>query len=324
MNISVLDRVAVVAVSMGLAHAAWAQSPNYPSRTITLIVPYSPGALTDSLARLVADKFRARWSQTVVVENRNGAGGNIGADIVARAPHDGYTLLFTAPGPLVINKSLYSQLSYDPDSFEPVSLVTTSPIMLIVNPKGPAKTMQELIAYAKANPGKLNYASGGIGTFGHLTAELFNALAGIKTNHVPYRGNGPAIVDLLGNQVDLLFADLGAALTMVNDGSLLALGIAGDQRNPDLPNVPNMSEVLPGFSPVAWYGIVAPAGTPSAITKRLSTAVAESLKQPDFAKRLREWSIEAIGSTPAEMATFLKQERQRWGDVIRTNGIKAE
>jgi tripartite-type tricarboxylate transporter receptor subunit TctC len=153
---------------------------------------------------------------------------------------------------------------------------------------------------------------------------LFNALAGIKTNHVPYRGNGPAIVDLLGNQVDLLFADLGAALTMVNDGSLLALGIAGDQRNPDLPNVPNMSEVLPGFSPVAWYGIVAPAGTPSAITKRLSTAVAESLKQPDFAKRLREWSIEAIGSTPAEMATFLKQERQRWGDVIRTNGIKAE
>lgn len=307
-----------------LAFSVHVQSQDYPARPIRVIVPAAPGGALDRMARLVSDRLQAKWQQPALVENRPGAGGNVGADFVAKAAPDGHTLLFTDAGQIALYKLLYSRLSYDPDAFAFVSLVTMSPSVLVVHPKMAEQNLQQLIAYARANPDKLNYASAGNGTSLHLAGELFKTGSGVKIVHIPYKGSGPALADLLGGQVDMMFHGLGFVLPHIKAGKLRVLGIGSEKRNPLLPDTPAISEVLPGYAAMNRHVMVAPPGTPPAVASKLSAAIAESLRQPEVAKQLAELSIEAIGSTPAEMAQFIAQERERFGSVIRSGGITAE
>ena len=316
-------KVPLVALAFVLGPPLYAQ--DYPVRTVTVVVPTAAGSGPDTLARAIADKLRERWGQPVIVENRAGAGQNIGAQAVSRAAPDGYTLLFTPQGVLVANKSLYPRLAYDPEALEPVTVVARIPVVLVVNPTLPVHTLRQLIDYAKAHPDRLNYASAGSGSTPHLTAELLKSRAGIKLTHVAYASNPPAVIGLLGGQVDMMFLDLGAVLPHIRAGKLRALAIASDKRSLNLPDVPAMSESLPGFSVAPWWGVAAPPATPPAITARVAAAVADALKQPDVAKRLADMgSIEAVGSTPTEMARFMTQERALWGGLIRAIGATAD
>ncbi len=314
----------VMLLTAALGFASIARADDYPGKPIRIIVPYPPGGSVDALARVVADKLREKWSQSVIVENRAGAGGNIGAEVVWRSAPDGHTLLFAAPGPYAINKSLYGTLAYEPETFAPVGIVTASHIILIAYPRPGLESLQQLIAFAKANPGKLNYASSGNGTASHLAAELFKAMGGLNIGHVPYKGSAPAMADVLAGHADMSFVELSTALPQVRGGKVRALGVGSDKRKPVLPDVPAVAEALPGFIASTWFGMVAAPKTPAAITNQLSAAVAEALKQPDVAKRLTEMNVDAIGSTPAEMAQFMKQESERWGNVIRVTGTKAD
>lgn len=318
-----LIQVSLAALALVCGPPSHAQ--NYPGRTVTIIVPGTPGASSDILARIIADKLRKQWGQTVIVDNRPGAGLNIGAEAVAKAPPDGYTLLFTPQSPLVVNKSLHAKLNYDPDALAPVSVMVKVPVVLVVNPKVPAHTVGELIDHAKARPGKLNYASPGSGSTPHLTAELLASRTGISLVHVPYKSNPQAVGDLLSGQVDMMFLTLGQVLPQIRSGKLRALAVVGDQRNAVLPDTPTMSETLPGFSVAPWWGVVAPAKTPTAITTQVAAAVAAALKQPDVVKWMEDQGgMEAVGSTPADMARFMTQERKLWGDLIRAVGATAD
>ncbi|HEX4326329.1 MAG TPA: tripartite tricarboxylate transporter substrate binding protein [Burkholderiales bacterium] len=308
--------------AFSLSFAARAQ--DYPSKPIRLIIPFQPGGGSDTLARLLGEKLTAKWKQPVIVENHAGAGGNLGAEIVAKAPPDGYTLLISSPGPVVINKNLYDKLSFDPEGFEPVSIIATNYGVLAVNPKAGFDSVPQLIAYARANPNKLNYASAGSGTTPHLAGELFKSLAGINLTHVPYKGAGPAFTGLLGGEVDMMFVDVFIALPHVRTGRLRALALGGGARNPLLPNVPVMAETVPGFDYQVWQGMVAPAGTPAALRGRIAAAVAEAVQQSDMRKRLADVGLEAVGSMPAEMAQVMRADRERWGRVIRATGAKAD
>jgi len=307
---------------LGLCSSAQAQ--DYPTRPIKIIVPYPAGATTDAMARMVAEKMREKLGQIVIVENRAGAGGNIGADAVAKAAPDGYTLLLSAAGPLVLNKSLYSSLTYDPDTFVPISVVATSNSALIVSPKLGVDTVQGLISLAKTRPAELNYASSGKGSTPHMAAELFKAMAGVKIEHVPYKGSGPAIADVIAGHVDLAFVELSLALPQANGGRVRLLAVGSEKRKPALPDVATVSEALPGFMAVTWFGIVAPPKTPAAIVNKLSATIAEALKQPDVVKRMAELNIEPGGGKPADMAQFMKLEGERWGKVIRATGMTVE
>lgn len=313
----------VMAAAIAYALPAAAQAPAYPKQPIKLVVPSPPGATTDALARVVADKLQKKWGQPAVVDNLPGAGGNIGAEAAYKANPDGYTLLFSFPSPLVVNKSLYKKLSYDPDRFEPVSLMAIVPLVLAVNPHVAATSAQQLIAFAKANPNRLNYASQGYGTTGHLAGELFKSLAGVQIVHVPYKGSAPALTDLLGGQVQMMFIELSTVLPNIRAGTLRALAVGSEKRSALLPNVPAMSEVLPGFEASTWFGMVAPPKTPMPIINQLSAAMAAIVHDPDVAKRLAAISADAVGDTPAEMAKFLHDERARWGNVIRETGATA-
>jgi tripartite-type tricarboxylate transporter receptor subunit TctC len=233
-------------------------------------------------------------------------------------------LLLTPPPPLVINKSLYAKLSFNPDAFVPVSLISSSPNVLLIHPRVGVETIKQLIEFAKANPGRLNYASPGNGSTTHLSAELFKLMARVSAVHVPYKGTGPAIADLLGGQVDMMFVEMGAAVAHIRSRKVRALAVGSEKRNPSLPDVPTVSEVLPGFVSMTSSNIVAPPNTPAAIVNKLSAAIGEIMRQPDVTNRLRETSTSAIGSTPAELGQFLKQENERWGGVIRATGTKLE
>lgn len=317
-----LSAAAVLVCAVQVSASTFAE--DYPSKPIRIIVPLASGASFDTASRLLADKLREKWGQPAVVEDRAGASHNIGAEAAFKAPPDGYTLLFAPPPSLVINKSLFAKLAYDPDLFVPVSTVLSTYNMLVVNPKVTAANVQQLIEFAKAHPERLNYASSGSGTTPHLAAELFNTMAGVKIVHVPYKGTSPAIMDLMGGQVDIMFADIGLAGPYIRAGKLRVLAVASQKRSAAMPDIPAMSEILPGFLSVIWLGVVAPPGTPSPIAKQISAAIAEVLKQPDIEKRLADMSFDAIGSTPEEMALFMAQERDRWGKVIRASGAKAE
>ena len=306
-----------VLLAAAAAFAFSVQAQDYPSSPIKFVVPSAPGATTDALARIVGEQLQRKWGQPVIVENRAGAGGNIGAEYAIKANPDGYTLLFSYPAPVVVNKSLYAKLSFDPDGFVPVSLVGTAPLVLAVPPKVAAKSVQELIAFAKANPDRLNYASQGSGTTGHLAAELFKSMAGVSIVHVPYKSSAPAQTALLSGEVDMMLVELSSVLPQISAGKLRALAVGSEKRNPFLPEVPAMAEVLPGYVALTWFGVVAPPKTPPAIVNKLAAAVGEALKQPDVAKKLRGMTVDAIGSTPAEMALFMRQERERWANVIR-------
>jgi tripartite-type tricarboxylate transporter receptor subunit TctC len=301
-----------------------AAAQDFPAKPIKIIVPYAAGGGADIMARIVAQKLQEKWGPAVIVENRAGADGNLGAEAVFTAEPDGHTLLFTAQGPLVVNQSLYGKLPYDPDAFAPVSLVVVAYSVLLAHPKVPASSLQELIAFAKASPDQLNYASQGIGTAAHLTAELFKSMAAVKIVHVPYKGSGPALNDLVAGHVNIMFGELAAAHPYIGSGMLRPLAVSSEQRNPSMPDVPTVSEVLPGFVVTSWWAMVAPPGTPPAIVNKLSAAIAETLKQPDVAARLVDMSMVGTGSTPAELASFMQQERERWGNVIRTSGARAE
>ena len=308
-----------VAVSLPFCVHSHAQDiAAYPNRSVRFIVPVPAGGGVDTLARIVAEVMRSKWGQPVVVENRAGAGGNIGAEAVYRADPDGYTLLFTAGGVLVTNKMLYSKLGFDPDAFVPVSLVAANYSVLVVNPKKvAAESTQQLIAFAKANPDLLDYASPGSGTGSHLTAELFKSAAGVKITHIPYKGTSPALNDIVSGQVGVMFAELGSVLPHIRAGTVRALAVTSEKRIAALPDVPTLSEVLPGVLATPWNGIVAPPKTPTALASRISSVIAEEINRPDVVKRLDDRSFDVIGSTPEQMAIFMKQEVERWGTVIR-------
>ncbi|MSQ50652.1 MAG: tripartite tricarboxylate transporter substrate binding protein [Betaproteobacteria bacterium] len=310
-----------IAAAFAFGNALHAQ--DYPVKPIRIIVP-SPGGTVDVVARLFIAKLAEKFGQSVFIENRAGAGGNIGAEAVFKAAPDGYTLLAAPPGPLVINKSLYARLAYDPDLFAPVAILATAPQVLVVHSKIRAESLSQLIAYAKANPDRLNYGSAGAGSSLHLAAEMFKAMAGVKIVHVPYKGAGPALADLTGGQVDMMFMDLGAISAHVRSGKLRALGVASEKRNALLAEVPAIRESVPGFNSIFWTGLVGPQALPAAIVNRLSAAVSEVAKQAEIAKRLVELSFESNESTHGEMAVFMKQERDRWGSVIRAIGVTAE
>ena len=313
-----------LALAAALAFALPGHAQIYPSKPIRFIVPFPPGASTDILARMIGERLTAQWGRPVTVENRSGASGNMGAEVVFKAEPDGHTLLVTPQVVLVINQVLFSKLAYEPQGFAPVTVIASIPTVLIVNPKLQAKDLQGLVALAKANPGRLNYASQGNGTVGHLTAELFATMTGIKMVHVPYKGASPALTDLVGGQVDLFFVPLASSLPLIRSGQARALAVASEKRSSFLPDVQTVSETLPGFLSIAWFAVVAPPKTPNEITNKLSAAIAETLKQPAVAKRLADLNAEPIGNSPAEMSEFLKEEIERWGAVMRSAGVKAE
>jgi tripartite-type tricarboxylate transporter receptor subunit TctC len=313
------------AFSFGFALALSAHAQDYPARPIRIVVPYPAGGSADLLPRIFAEKLGTKWGQPVLVENRPGAGGNLGAEFVYKAEPNGYTLFATAPGPLVVNQHLFRKLAFDPSQFVPVSMMAAIPNVLLVNPRVPAKTVEELIAYATANPGKLNYGSQGNGTTSHLTAELFKSTAGgLQIAHVPYKGSAPAMAALLAGEIDLMFDNLGVTLQHVKAGRLRALATGGEKRVASLPEVPAMSEILSGFSSVAWFGIVAPPKTPMPIAEKLSAAVAEAIRMPDVRERLAHLSAEPIGGTPAEMAAFMRRDEERWKIVIEAAQVKVD
>jgi tripartite-type tricarboxylate transporter receptor subunit TctC len=316
--------LAAAASSLSLALPALAQD-GYPSKLIKLVVPVPPGASTDAIARHLAQRLAAKLNQTVIVENRaGGAGGNVGAESVALAEADGYTLLFAAAGPLAINKALYPKLGYDPTRWSRISLVATIDNAMVVRPDAPFKTVAELIAYAKANPGKLNYASGGSGTTAHLGGELFKAMSGTFITHVPYRGSAAALTGFMQGQIDLMFVELAAASQHIQAGRLRLLAMGTQQRSIAQPNVPTVAETLPGFFVTVWFGLVAPPNTPPAVVARLSSAVTEVMKSPDMVSTLQGLSINPVGSSPQEFQRFTEEELQRWGKVIRDAKIAVD
>ena len=306
-----------------LSFAARAQE--WPAKPVRIIVPFPAGGSADLMPRILGEKLSGKWGQPVVVENRAGAAGNIGAEYVYRAEPDGYTLLSSSPPPLAINRLLYPKLSFDSTQFVPMSVMAAIPNVLLVHPKVPANSVEELIAYAKANPGKLNYASQGNGTTSHLTAELFKQRAGgLQIAHIPYKGTAPALTDLLGGQVDMMCDNLGVSLPHVRSGKLKALAVASAKRIASLPGVPALAETFPGFEAIAWFAIVGPPRTPSAIAEKVGADVREALKLPEVQKRLAELSAEPMALGPADTRAFIRRETERWAAVIRTAGVKLE
>jgi tripartite-type tricarboxylate transporter receptor subunit TctC len=298
--------------------------PGYPTRMIRIIVPIPPGPAADVLPRVLADKLATRWGQTVIIENRPGASGGLGAQTVAKADPDGHTLLASPSSALVTSQLFNSKLAFDPNAFVPISIFAETAYVLVVNPKVPVATLRDLIAFAKANPDKINFASAGIGSGPHLTVEMLRLAASIRMVHVPYTGLGPAMTDLLAGHVDMMFDNLGNTLPLIREGKLKALGVASDTRIVELPDVPAIAEIFPGFYSAPWLGMVAPPKTPPDIAANISLAVVEALRLPDVAKRFRDLSFKPVGTSPAETAAFLKQETERWRKVITTAGIKPQ
>ena len=308
-----------------LSIAIPAGAQDWPTRGVRIIVPFPAGGSADLLPRIVGEKLSEKWGQPVVIENRPGAAGNIGADLVFKAEPDGYVLLSAPPPPLVINRLLYPKLSYDSTQFVPITVIAAIPNVLLVHPKVGVGTVAEFIALVKNNPGKLNYASQGNGTTSHLTAELFKSMAGgLQITHVPYKGTAPALADLLSGQVEMMCDNLGVSLPHVRSGRLKALAVASAKRVSTLPEVPTLAETLPGFEAVAWFGIVGPPKTPAAIAEKIAYSVREVLNSPDVQRRLAELSAEPMGLSPAETAAFMKQETERWGAVIRSAGVRLD
>lgn len=318
--------MAVLCVGAWLApNPAWAQDA-YPSRVVKLVVPYAAGGSTDAIARLFAQSLSAVLGKQVIVDNRPGANGLIGTEGVARSPADGYTLLL---GPIATNAiagSLYSNLRYDPvKDFVAVTEVARSPLLLVVGPSVPAKSFAELQAYVRANPGKVNYASGGQGTASHIAAALLAHRAGLAIQHVPYKGSGLALNDVMGGHTDLMFDSIATSLQNVRAGKLRALGISTATRSPIAPEIPTLGEVgLPGFELVWWFGLFAPRGTPAEIVNKLSAASVHVLAQPETRTAFAAQGLEAVGSTPAEFGRKVVQEAEVWGKIIHDAGIKAD
>lgn len=316
--------VALSALLLAAAATA-AVAQTYPSKPVRLVVPFAVGGTTDIVARYLAPKLSESLGQPVVVENRPGAGSNIGAEAVAKAAPDGHTLLIASIS-MAANPALYSRLNYDPArDLVPITVVVEIPIILLVNPALPARSVKELIALANAQPGKLNYGSAGGGTVGHLSAEMFKGVAGIQIEHVPYKGLAPAMGDLMAGTLDLLFSDMAGPLPHVNAGRLRALAITSDQRAEALPSVPTMTEAgLPGFKASSWMSLYATAGTPAAIVSRLNTETTRLLHAPVMREQLTKMGFVVVGNTADQAAAFMRSETAKWTKAVRDSGAKLD
>jgi tripartite-type tricarboxylate transporter receptor subunit TctC len=315
-------RIAAVLLALGV-HAAGHASEAYPSRPIRLLLPSSPGGPVDVIGRTMSSGLAETLGQQIVVDNRAGAGGLIGAETVARATPDGYTLMFSHSGPLAIEAALHSKMPYHPvKDFAPVSLVCTSPYVLVVNPSSPAKSVKDLIALAKSRPGKFHFASGGIGTGLHMSGELLNQAAGTKMVHVPYKGAGPGTTALLSGEVDAMFNGVSAALPHVKAGRLRALAVSTAKRSPLLPDLPTVAESGLKYDTSGWYALVAPAKTPRGIVTKLQSSLHKALSGADMKQRFAAQGIEGIASTPEELAKHLRSELDKWTAVVNAAGLK--
>ena len=316
--------IAALFVLTGLMAPALAQ--DYPSRPVTLVVPYAAGGGNDLMARLVGERMSKTLGQQVVIENRGGAGGTIATRYVAKAVPDGYTLVLGGTGTLAINPTLYPNVGYDPrKDFAPVGLIGTSALVILVHPSLPVRSVSDLIALAKKEPGKLSFASAGIGSGTHLGAELFASMADVKMVHVPYRGSAPAISDLLGGHVSVYFSSLPPAVSLAREGKVRALAVTGAKRSDVLPDLPTVAETgLPGYEAVLHYGIVAPAGTPPAVVAKLNAALREAVLAPESKARMATDGTEPLPSTPQEYAADIDREEKKWSEVVRKAGVKAK
>jgi tripartite-type tricarboxylate transporter receptor subunit TctC len=324
MNLRTHALALAAVVSAALAAPAVAQ--DYPTRPITLVVPYAAGGGNDVMARTVADTMSRVLGQQIVVENRAGAGGTIATRQVAKSAPDGYTLVIGGTGTLAVNPTLYSNVGYDPrKDFAPVGLIGTSALIVLVHPSIPARSIRELIDLAKKEPGKLNYASAGVGSGIHLGTVLFEHMADVKLTHVPYRGTGPALTDLLGGHVAIYFSSLPSAVGIVKDRKVRALGVTGSKRSPVFPEVPTVAEAgLPGYEAVLHYGIAAPAGTPRPIIDKLNAALRTAVAAPEAQQRMATEGTEPLASTPEEYAADIDREETKWSAIVRQSGAKAE
>ncbi len=312
---------------MALSSTALAAGDQYPTRPIKIIVGYAPGGTTDIIARLIAPRMAERLGQTVVVDNRPGAGGNLGAELAAQAAPDGYTLQMGTAGNMTVNPSIYPNLRFDPvRDFAPISLVAAVPNMMVVNPSVPAKTVAEFITWAKARPDQVFFASSGIGNTPHVTGELFNLKTGLKLIHVPYKGSGPALTELIGGQsAHVMFDNMPSAIGHVRSGALRALATTGPKRSPAMPDLPTLTETgLEDFAVQGWFGLFAPAGTPVPIIERLHAAVLAALEHPDTRKSLDTLGAEVVGNSPAEFGRLVQAEAKRWAEVVKAAGIEAK
>jgi tripartite-type tricarboxylate transporter receptor subunit TctC len=313
--------IAILALLLPLSAAAQA----YPTKPIRWIAPFPPGGPVDLLARTVGQKLSEAWSQPVIVENRAGAAGNLGVEVAAKAAPDGYTLVIVPTGNIVVNPTLFPKLPYKQSDLAPVTMLASVENVLVVHPSVPASSLPELVAYAKANRGKLTFASPGAGAQAHLAGELVKLSAGIDMVHVPYKGVGPALNDLLGGQVSMMFSQLSSALPHIRSGKLRAIGMASLKRSPVMPELPTIAEQgFPGFEAVSWYALMVPAGTPAQIISRLHQETARILKLPGVKEKLAALGADPVGNSPQELAATIRSESPRWADVIRRQGIKVD
>ena len=309
---------------LATANLAFAQA-DFPSKQIRIVVPFPAGGATDIAARAIADKMGAAWKQPVVVENRGGAGGNVGSDVVAKSPADGYTLVMGVTGSHAINISLYAKMPYDPvKDFEAISQGAVVPNVIVVHPSVAATTLKEFVALAKREPGRLDYASLGSGTAAHLGMEMFKRDAGIFMVHIPYRGSAPAVADLIGGQVQVMMDGLPSALPHVKAGRLRALALTSQKRSPATPDLPTIAESYPGFYADAWSGLFAPRGTPRAVVDKLANETRRILALPDVRERLAGLGAEPVGSTPPEFSAHVQREIAKWAQVVKASGAKAD
>jgi tripartite-type tricarboxylate transporter receptor subunit TctC len=320
-----IRRAAAVAIALGLPLLGSAQDA-YPTKPVRIIVPFSAGGVADLLPRVVGKELSPKWGQPVIIENKVGASGNIGMAEGARAAPDGYTLVLAPAGNLTVNPTLFPKLPFDTyRDLTPVTLLAQSPNVLVLHPSVPAKSLSELIAYAKANPDKLNFASPGDGSAAHLAGELLNVQAGIKAVHVPYKGMAPAVNDLLGGSVQMMFAGISTVLQHVKSGKLVPVAIASARRNPQLPELPTVAESgIPGFDVTSWYGIVTRAGTPRAIVQKVQRDMAEALESAEVKARLSSLGLEPVGNTPEAFEALIKSESRKWADLVRKAQIKPQ
>ena len=303
------------------ASVAGAQG-TFPTHTVRFIVPFPGGGINDVLARIVGDKLQTRWGQPVVIENKTGAGGNIGAELAYQSEGDGYTLLLSPPGPLAVNQSLYKQLSYKPSEFVPITVVGSVPNVVIVRKELPVNSLKELIDYVKANPGKVTFGSQGNGATPHLTGMMFQGMTDTRMVHVPYRGENLVLNDMIGGHVDVFFGNIAAAGPPFRDGRVKILALADTHRSPVLPDIPTTAEAgLPGLVSTGWFALAAPPKTPQPLVSEIAKAAIETIKMPDVQAKFRAASVEPVGNSPAETAAFIAEETRRWSDIIKKNNI---
>jgi tripartite-type tricarboxylate transporter receptor subunit TctC len=314
----------LLTAALGLAGTAWAQT-DWPSKPVKIVVPFAPGGTTDLTARILAEQLSQSFKQTFVVENKAGAGGNLGAAEVAKAAPDGYTFLMGTPGTQAINQFLYPKMPYDTArDLIPVSFVVRVPNVLMVNPQLPAKNLKELIALLKAQPGKLSYGTPGNGSTGHLSTELFKTQAGVFVTHIPYRGSGPMLQDLMAGQVQMSIDNMPSALPLIQSGKITALGVTSEHPVATLPGVPPIASVLPGYVAESWFVLVAPAGTPQPIIDKLSAEVDRILKKPEVAERFAKLGATPVGGTPKQLGDFIAAETRKWQKVVKDSGAKVD